>query len=234
MGSNSSRQLVHDVSAHVSRRKSAVKELHESELTDRRVMTQNALLTAGRSLIAHNGVAGTSVGDITKEAGFTRGAFYSNFTDMEHFFSEVARIEWQAMLRDVEDVLSEWNYEMDNPIDGAVEILLRVLPRDRERYLLWNEFSVYEVRFPHASDELSEGSASFYEALVEILETILEAFHLEPVCSTPDLIELIVALSSRSTRNELVASTRTPDGERGASLIARLLPDLIRSMTHPK
>ncbi len=230
---DSSHKLVRDVTAHLSARRNAIRELQNTEPTDRRVLTQNALLAAGRTLIANNGVAGASVGDIAKEAGFTRGAFYSNFTDMDHFVSAVARIEWQSMLGDVEDVLADWNYERDNPIDGAVEILLKVRPRDRERYLLWNEFSTYEIRFPQTSGDISEGSDNFYRALGEILSTILDAFGLEPVGTLEDLIELIVALSSRSTRNEIIDDSRSPQRGSSSSLIGRLLPDLIRAMTRP-
>lgn len=183
------RSLGHAVSTHISGRRAAVEKLITSDITERRALTQQALLATGRTLIANKGVAGVSVGDLAKEAGFTRGAFYSNFTDMDHFVAEVARLEWQHTLDTIESILSTLEITKDNAIDGAVDVMLQVLPRDRDRYLLWNEFSTVEIRFPDSSAELSAHSQAFSAALVDLLNSILESFDLEPVVPAVDLVE---------------------------------------------
>lgn len=228
----SGRRLAKDVSEKLSARRAAVLSLKGGEITDRRLITQHALLTAGRALIAERGVAGTSVGDLTKAAGFTRGAFYSNFTDMDHFVAEVAQIEWDSMFADVQQVLEKWEFTASDPIEGATRILLAALPRERERYLLWNEFAIFEIRFPEESATLSKNSKEFYKGLGQLLDLILETFELEPAHSTGDLVELIVSLSQRSQRNELLPDRPSSNGSN--TLLTRLLPDIIRSMTRPK
>lgn len=90
----------------ISERLKRVRGLHHGELSDRRVDTQARLLEAGRRIIADHGVGGASVGLITSEAGFTRGAFYSNFTDMDHFVQMVAAREWARMLERLRLALS--------------------------------------------------------------------------------------------------------------------------------
>lgn len=225
----SGRRLAKDVSQKLSARRAAVENLKTAELTDRRLLTQQALLAAGRTLIAERGVAGTSVGDLTKAAGFTRGAFYSNFADMDQFVAEVARIEWDSMYADVQDILDSWTFTAHDPIEGATRILLAALPRERERYLLWNEFAIFEIRFPKESGVLSKNSKEFYAGLVQLLDLILETFELEPRHSTTDLVELIVSLSQRSLRNEIVSGEDVKD-----TLLTRLLPDIIRSMTYQR
>ncbi|MDN6429403.1 MAG: TetR/AcrR family transcriptional regulator, partial [Propionibacterium sp.] len=82
----------------VSARRAAVHRLAHLPTTQRRAETQRKLLEAGRRIIAENGVSGASVGLITAEAGFTRGAFYSNFSDMDHFVQQVAQHEWDSGL----------------------------------------------------------------------------------------------------------------------------------------
>ena len=49
-------------------------------LTARRAQTRERLLTAARTVFAEQGVEGASVEEICEAAGFTRGAFYSNFS----------------------------------------------------------------------------------------------------------------------------------------------------------
>ncbi len=229
------RQLAQEVSAHISARRAAIARLIDAEITDRRAHTQTALLESGRKLIADKGAAGASVGDITKHAGFTRGAFYSNFTDMDHFLAEVARIEWNNTLQEVVKILDTWEFRQENPFDGAVAVMMQVIPRDRERYLLWNEFSTVEIRFPDSSNELAKHSSEFYNSLVDLLGVIIKSFDLEPTGSLEDLVDAIIGLSARSTRNELLANTHPLyRSTQERTLLERLLPDLVRALTRPR
>ena len=84
--------------APLSARRQRVRQLTRHTPTDRRADTQRKLIEAGRRVIAQHGVEGTSVGSITAEAGFTRGAFYSNFSDLDHFVTLVAAHEWDTIL----------------------------------------------------------------------------------------------------------------------------------------
>lgn len=49
-------------------------------ITARRAQTRERLLAAARTVFAEQGVEGASVEEICEAAGFTRGAFYSNFS----------------------------------------------------------------------------------------------------------------------------------------------------------
>jgi len=93
-----------------------VRRLAHLPTTERRAETQRRLLEAGRRIIAENGVGGASVGLITAEAGFTRGAFYSNFSDMDHFVQQVAQHEWDSVLTAIGTRLRE---EIDSAPDPA-------------------------------------------------------------------------------------------------------------------
>jgi AcrR family transcriptional regulator len=54
-----------------------------------REQTRLHLLEAAQKLIAEKGLAAASVEDITREAGYTRGAFYSNFSSKNQLFLEL-------------------------------------------------------------------------------------------------------------------------------------------------
>src|ERR1043165_9772619 len=51
--------------------------------------TRAALLQAGAEVFVERGFAGSSVEAIAARAGFTRGAFYSNFASKEELFAEL-------------------------------------------------------------------------------------------------------------------------------------------------
>jgi TetR/AcrR family transcriptional regulator, transcriptional repressor of aconitase len=56
---------------------------------ERQAATRAALLDAGARVFIERGFAGASVEAIAEAAGFTRGAFYSNFESREDLFAEL-------------------------------------------------------------------------------------------------------------------------------------------------
>ncbi|WP_250505942.1 TetR/AcrR family transcriptional regulator [Bowdeniella massiliensis] len=53
--------------------------------------TRERLLTAATQVFAEKGLAGATVDDLTTAAGFTRGAFYSNFSSKEEVFDQAVQ-----------------------------------------------------------------------------------------------------------------------------------------------
>ena len=51
--------------------------------------TRSALVEAARSRFAEHGFAGTSIDDIARDAGLTKGAVYHHFTNKEQLFEQV-------------------------------------------------------------------------------------------------------------------------------------------------
>jgi AcrR family transcriptional regulator len=63
---------------------------------DSRERTTRRLLAAAGKLIARGGLSDTTLDDIAAEAGYTRGAFYSNFSSKGDLFIELLRRDHQA------------------------------------------------------------------------------------------------------------------------------------------
>jgi AcrR family transcriptional regulator len=73
----------------------------------RREQTRERLFDAARTIFLEKGVAATSVEDIVEAAGYTRGAFYSNFCGKQELLTELlrrdrdeARAKLQAIVED--------------------------------------------------------------------------------------------------------------------------------------
>ncbi|MFL9965170.1 TetR/AcrR family transcriptional regulator [Paraburkholderia sediminicola] len=68
----------------------------------RKEQTREHLLEAARTMFVKKGLAATSVEDIARAAGYTRGAFYSNFDGKPELLLELLRLDHdgaQAKLR---------------------------------------------------------------------------------------------------------------------------------------
>jgi AcrR family transcriptional regulator len=63
---------------------------------DSRERTAQRLLAAARKLIAKRGLSDTTLDEIAEEAGYTRGAFYSNFSSKGDLFIELLRRDHEA------------------------------------------------------------------------------------------------------------------------------------------
>ncbi len=63
------------------------------QLSARRAMTRHRLMDAAVSAFAERGIIGASVEEICESAGFTRGAFYSNFSDKDELVVALLRQE---------------------------------------------------------------------------------------------------------------------------------------------
>jgi AcrR family transcriptional regulator len=63
---------------------------------DSRDRTTQRLLAAARKLIAKRGLSDTTLEEIAEQAGYTRGAFYSNFSGKGDLFVELLRRDHEA------------------------------------------------------------------------------------------------------------------------------------------
>ena len=70
----------------------------EEPRSARREATRQRILDAARVVFAEKGVFGASIEDICEQAGFTRGAVYSNFADKDDILRAVIEREHQALL----------------------------------------------------------------------------------------------------------------------------------------
>jgi AcrR family transcriptional regulator len=111
---------------------------------DSREQTKQRLLHAARHLIARKGLSAASVEDMVAAAGYTRGAFYSNFQSKEDLFLELLR-------RDHAATHAEFGALQDDSmsigyIQQRVRGLYAQLYRDNESFMNWTEARLLATR----------------------------------------------------------------------------------------
>lgn len=73
----------------------------------RREQTRERLFDAARTIFLEKGLAATSVEDIVEAAGYTRGAFYSNFCGKHELLTELLRRDRDEMRANLQTVMEE-------------------------------------------------------------------------------------------------------------------------------
>lgn len=134
---------------------------------DSRGRTTQRLLDAAQKLIARRGLSNTSLEDIAEEAGYTRGAFYSNFSSKGDLFIALLR-------RDHEAKNAQWCALRDDSlplehIQRHVREIYGQMYRTNESFMNWTEARLLAVRDTGFRAKLS---ALLVERRSEVAESI--------------------------------------------------------------
>lgn len=119
--------------------------------TRRRDATRQRLLDAAAEVFAEVGLDAASVEAVCERAGFTRGAFYSNFETKDELFLDLARRVAHERVAQVQERVAQLEREgtLEVSAESALEIVQRVLdmPSDeRLGILLLNEIRIRALR----------------------------------------------------------------------------------------
>jgi AcrR family transcriptional regulator len=109
-----------------------------------REQTQQRLLDAAQSVIAKKGLAGTSVEDIAAAAGYTRGAFYSNFRSKGDLFIELLRRDHRQAHDAMSEILGA-DVQVEQ-LEQRVRQMYGQLYRSNEGFMNWTEARMLAAR----------------------------------------------------------------------------------------
>jgi AcrR family transcriptional regulator len=106
--------------------------------------TRQRLMDAGLTIFMKKGFVGASVEDIAEAAGYTRGAFYSNFRSKPELFLELLRRDHEAMQADLQDIFKEGASREE--MERSVLLYYSRIPFNNQCFLLWVEAKLLAVR----------------------------------------------------------------------------------------
>lgn len=143
----------------------------------RREATRQKLLDAAAQVFAEVGLAAASVEAICERAGFTRGAFYSNFESKDELFLELVGKVALERVAAVRDRVGE--LERDGSLAGAasdaftiVQQLLDISADDRLGVLLMSEIRIHALRSPELATAYLAQEDEMLEGITHIIDDI--------------------------------------------------------------
>ncbi|WP_422615769.1 TetR/AcrR family transcriptional regulator [Nocardia jejuensis] len=137
----------------------------------RRADTRQRLLTAAFDAFADDGFGRTTVEQICDRAGFTRGAFYSNFSSLEELFLAMWEQRSASMLEQVTALLVTEPSVPDAQL--AVEHVLAAVPVDDKWFRITAEFTAHALRNPPLRRVMVAREESISAALLPVVVTLL-------------------------------------------------------------
>ncbi len=153
-------------------------------------VTRQKLIEAAREIIAADGLAAASVRTISEAAGFSQGAFYSNFESKDHLLLEVLALH----LSSVNDRLDRMADAVEmTPVGAGRSTPEAVIDffRNLNPKLNWSTLAVELWLHANRSVAMAElyGAmrASFFERAGHAFRRVFEHLRLEPSISPEEL-----------------------------------------------
>ncbi|MFC5958200.1 TetR/AcrR family transcriptional regulator [Streptomyces pratens] len=136
-------------------------------VTRRRVRTRADLLRAAFAVFAAKGFGHVSIEEVCEAAGYSRGAFYSNFATLDGLFFALYTERAELIAEQVSGALAVGGPDLDVP--AAVDRVTEVLLLDRDWLLVKTDFLVRAARDPEISRTLLEHRARLRGAITDHL-----------------------------------------------------------------
>ncbi|WP_305093287.1 TetR/AcrR family transcriptional regulator [Prescottella sp. R16] len=144
-------------------------------VSPRRAETRRRLLDAAGTAFAEEGFGRSSVEQVCERAGFTRGAFYSNFTSLDELFLALWEQRSAAMLDAIRTALTDPSGPAPASVEDAVDRVLAAIPVDDAWYRITAEFTAHALRNPALKRVVAAREEAILHTILPIVEDALAA-----------------------------------------------------------
>ncbi|MEV7242098.1 MULTISPECIES: TetR/AcrR family transcriptional regulator [unclassified Streptomyces] len=202
----------------------AAKDDTARRVTRRRARTRANLLDAAFAVFAAKGFGRVSIEEVCEAAGYSRGAFYSNFATLDELFFALYRERADLIAGQVADALAQDGPGLDVP--ASVDRVTEVLLLDVDWLLVKTDFLVHAARDPAVAEALLDHRARLREAVADRLGRVRGHTELPAVLGDADGAARAVVAAYDGVTTQLLLD-RDVDAARGwlKQLLTALLTD---------
>jgi AcrR family transcriptional regulator len=191
-------------------------------VTKRRAQTRARLLEAAFGVFAAKGFGQARIDDVCAAAGYTRGAFYSNFTTLDELFFALYDERAAIIADQVAQALAA--PPIDPSVQPVIERTAATLLLDRDWLLVKTDFLLHAARHPALARRLAAHRDQLRTAIQDRLDAVRGQLSLpDPIADIPAAARAVVAAYDGVTVQLLL------DGDVAAarSWLTRLLTALL-------
>lgn len=199
--------------------------------TRRRQATRERMLDAAAVVLAREGIQGASVEHICEQAGYTRGAFYSNFSSKDELVMALFERERDAMLermRQAADPADLIDRDASEVIGTIMERFMLLQPPDRDWYLAHAEFELRGVRDDEVGRAFNAAWRQVKQQVGVLIEAVLGQLGMRLTIDVDHAATILMGTYDTALRDSLI-ERREIDHD----LLRRTLPALLLSVVEP-
>jgi AcrR family transcriptional regulator len=160
---------------------------------EKQAATRAALLEAAADVFTAVGYGAATVDGITEAAGFSRGAFYSNFESKDELFLTLIESRIEGSLSDITAAFSTGN-NLVARIQVGGEFLDALVAKDRQWCLLYMEFWSRAVRDPKLRRRFADQYQLWRAGIAEMIERQSAELEIQLDAPPQELASALIAL----------------------------------------
>ena len=207
-------------------------------MTRRRAETRRRVIEAAYDVFTEMGIRDAPVELICERAGFTRGAFYSNFASKEELFLAVYEVQMQERTTRLRAAVAEATAAVDPTSPDAVTrvlqdagiLFMESLTADETWYLLNLEFRAQALRQSELRAPTAAAERRFHDALAQILLDLLGRLGLQLTVEADSAVVTIVRLYETMLEQAILDEIPNSADNR---YLTQVLPPLLTALVAP-
>ncbi|MBN6190715.1 MULTISPECIES: TetR/AcrR family transcriptional regulator [Microbacterium] len=202
--------------------------------TRSRENTRARLLDAAAQVFAEVGLEGASVEAVCERAGFTRGAFYSNFDSKDELFlmlaARVADARVAAVRTRVEQMRAEGELGDGCDPTDLVQQIMELGSDDRLGVMLMSEIRIRALRDPAFGEAYLAQEREMVGSIARIVEDIVEAGSLRLRLPATDAARMLMIIwEGMTVRGAMAGRDDAELRHSGGEELGRLVELLVES-----
>jgi AcrR family transcriptional regulator len=202
-----------------------------------REQTRTRLIQAAYELFSSEGIESTSIDRITEAAGYSRGAFYSNFETKEEIAALIAERE-STRTREVFERIEAAALSPEGMMEALRDYALQICA-NRQACLFDLELKMYGVRHPEMRAVIGKYADEDAEVASAFIDRLFAAFGVSEHPPSRLIVNSFVAMAQGLTMRQIVEpQTLSADIMRDAlsvyfdSVVTSCIPQLRKTQDH--
>jgi AcrR family transcriptional regulator len=167
-----------------------------------RAQTRERLVEAAFQLFAREGIESVSIDRIAEEAGYSRGAFYSNFETKEDLIAAVIERDWRQSQADVA-ALAATRLSPEEQVEALREYAL-AKTTNREECMYYMELIAYGVRHSECRDMIGQAVRRDVQFFAHFIDQIFDSFGVKDHPRSEVIVSSFIAMAQGLTMRQVV------------------------------
>jgi AcrR family transcriptional regulator len=191
-------------------------------VTKRRGETRQRMLEAALQVFAEQGFGRSTVEQVCERAGYTRGAFYSNFASLDDLFLAMWEQRSTELIDGLKQALNGMDTSKVKDVRGVVELVTPAVPVDDTWYRITAEFTAHALRNPGLRRVMTAREEAISGAITPVVAELLDKIGR----GTPDQVAMgqaLVAVHDGTAAQCLLEPDNPAVWRRRADLFERVL-----------
>lgn len=177
------------------------------------------LLQASAHLFARHGYQGVSLDAVAEEAGFSKGAVYSNFSSKQDLLASLLEMHCEQQLAQVRSILDE-PMSLDERIGVISAAYFGSSDGSESWCLLFTELWIQAVREPSLRPRLARLYGDTRDAVAEMIRREAQRLGMRLVLPAEEVAQGLLALGDGLTMQHVVAPSERTAKAYGSALRA--------------